>query len=155
MTMFCKLFALSLAAFVRPVVAFQPLGYPSNRQGLDGPSALFFMFPGIQKGKDSDVNERGEDSIRNNNKQLTIQNPFKEVGDMFANMDEVIDDFMGKRMGQGEIFYGKRKYKPSGRQNTSGRYEGMGHSDFTRIKVARAKKEAFLERMSKRGIRVE
>ena len=39
-------------------------------------------------------------------------NPFKEVSDMMNNFDDVIDDFLNKRMGNGEIFYGQRKYKP-------------------------------------------
>lgn len=34
--------------------------------------------------------------------------------DMFKNLDDVAEDFFYKRMGKGEIFYGKRKYKPSG-----------------------------------------
>ena len=47
----------------------------------------------------------------------------------------VIDDFYNKRMGQGEIFYGKRKYKPSGKVESA--YNGMGLTDKQRIDDAR------------------
>ena len=40
------------------------------------------------------------------------------------NMDSVIDDFVYKRMGAGEQWYGKRKYNPSGK--IDGKYNGMG-----------------------------
>ena len=60
---------------------------------------------------------------------------------MFSNLDDVIDDFMGKRMGNGELFYGQRKYKPSGKENTEGQYNGMGMSDKLRIDLARERKE--------------
>lgn len=50
---------------------------------------------------------------------------------MIKNMDDIIDDFFNKRMGNGEIFYGKRKYKPSG--TVGGQYNGLGLSDRQRI----------------------
>jgi len=62
-------------------------------------------------------------------------NPIGEFFDMFSNMDDVIDDFYFKRMGNGEQFYGKRKYKPSG--EVEGKYEGLGLSDRTKIDVSR------------------
>lgn len=77
-------------------------------------------------------------------------NPFKEVGDMMASFDDVIDDFLNKRMGNGEVFYGQRKYKPSGRENTTGEYTGMGMSDKARIDMARQIKQ---ERMEMRRLR--
>ena len=55
----------------------------------------------------------------------------------------VIDDFYNKRMGQGEIFYGKRKYKPSG--NVESAYNGMGLTDKQRIDDAREYKAQFEE----------
>ena len=61
----------------------------------------------------------------------------------FRNLDAVADDFFYKRMGQGEIFYGKRKYKPSG--NVEGDYDGMGLSDSLKIEQAREYKEEWLE----------
>ena len=45
-----------------------------------------------------------------------------------------------------EVFNGKRKYKPSGRPNTEGKYNGMGLSDKLRIDVTREIKEEMLER---------
>ena len=48
--------------------------------------------------------------------------------------------------GNGEVFYGKRKYKPSGKPNTEGKYNGMGLSDKGRIDVVREVKAQFLER---------
>ena len=44
-----------------------------------------------------------------------------------------------------QIFYGQRKYKPSGRENTTGRYTGMGMSDKARIDAAREYKEEMME----------
>ena len=82
-------------------------------------------------------------------------NPFKDVSDMMANFDDVIDDFVNKRMGNGEIFYGQRKYKPSGRENTTGQYNGMGMSDKTKIDVARKYKEEMMEmrRLREQGLK--
>lgn len=60
---------------------------------------------------------------------------------MFNSFDDVIDDFMNKRMGNGEVFYGKRKYRPSGKVNTDGKYNGMGMTDKARIDAARQIKE--------------
>lgn len=82
-------------------------------------------------------------------------NPLKELGDMMANFDDVIDDFVNKRMGNGEIFYGQRKYKPSGRENTTGQYSGMGMSDKARIDRAREYKEEMMEirRLREQGLK--
>jgi len=87
------------------------------------------------------------DDESNNAKRLW--NPFQEVADILSNWDDVMDDFMNKRMGNGEVFYGKRKFKPSNRPNTEGRYNGMGLSDKMRIDIARETKEEFLERKRK------
>jgi uncharacterized protein YueI len=57
----------------------------------------------------------------------------------------VIDDFMFKKMGNGEVFYGKRKINPSGRENTEGTYNGMGISDKAKIDESRQRKEEYLE----------
>ena len=45
-----------------------------------------------------------------------------------------------------EVFNGKRKYKPSGRPNTEGNYNGMGLSDKLRIEVTKEFKEEMTER---------
>jgi len=58
---------------------------------------------------------------------------------MMDNFDAVVDDFVYKRMGAGEQWYGKRKYNPSG--NVDGDYNGMGQSDLIRIEIARVQKE--------------
>mmetsp|Transcript_17907 Transcript_17907/g.28980 ORF Transcript_17907/g.28980 Transcript_17907/m.28980 type:complete len:137 (+) Transcript_17907:127-537(+) len=70
---------------------------------------------------------------------FNIPNPFAELGDMFSNLDDVIDDFFNKRMGNGEVFYGKRKYKPSGNIETD--YNGGGLSDWRKIEAARQYRE--------------
>jgi hypothetical protein len=67
---------------------------------------------------------------------------FSLVKDMANNFDDQVDDFFNKRMGNGEIFYGKRKIDPSG--NIEGDYEGLGLTDFGRIEAARSRKEQFL-----------
>jgi hypothetical protein len=73
-------------------------------------------------------------------------NPLSNLKDVFASLDDVIDDFMGKRMGNGELFYGRRKNNPSGRLNMEGEYNGMGYSDPLRIERARQRKEEVLAR---------
>jgi hypothetical protein len=82
-------------------------------------------------------------SGNNSNEPPPARNPLQEVFDMVSNLDDVIDDFFYKRMGNGETFYGKRKYKPSG--NVEGQYNGFGLTDKGRIDVTRARKEAFLK----------
>lgn len=42
-------------------------------------------------------------------------------------------------MGNGEVFYGKRKYKPSGKISTD--YDGGGLSDWRKIEAAREFRE--------------
>jgi hypothetical protein len=69
--------------------------------------------------------------------------PFQELIDIFSNFDDVVDDFFYKRMGQGEVFYGKRKYKPSGK--VEGDYNGFGLSDKMKIDMTREYKEEWLE----------
>lgn len=79
-------------------------------------------------------------------KQWELPNLFQEAKDMLSNWDDVIDDFMFKRMGNGELFYGKRKYKPSNKPNMNGKYSGMGISDSMKIEMARQRKEEMMER---------
>ena len=68
--------------------------------------------------------------------------------EFLGNMDAAIDDFMNKRMGNGEVFYGKRKYNPSGRY--TGQYNGMGLSDKLRIDQTRELREEYLEERDER-----
>lgn len=82
------------------------------------------------------------------NNDERFPNPFKEAIDMFSNFDDVIDDFFYKRMGNGEVFYGKRKYKPSG--NVEGEYNGMGLTDKLKIDISRERKAQFLEEKRRR-----
>ena len=77
-------------------------------------------------------------------------NPLSSVFDMFANFDDVVDDFFYKRMGKGEIFYGKRKYKPSG--DVEGKYNGFGLSDKGKIDFVR---EVKAEMDEERAFRAE
>jgi len=67
---------------------------------------------------------------------------------MMQNFDSVVDDFLYKRMGAGEQWYGKRKYSPSGK--IDGDYNGMGQSDFMRIEIARVQKEEIELRRQRR-----
>lgn len=83
----------------------------------------------------------------NSNKGI---NPFRDVAEMFQNMDDVIDDFMCKRMGNGEVFYGKRKYKPSDRPNTDGKYNGMGLSDKSKIDEKRWIRDVRMEELRRK-----
>lgn len=67
---------------------------------------------------------------------------------MLSNMDDVVDDFVMKRMGAGEQWYGKRKYNPSGK--VDGDYNGMGRSSHYAIEIARVQKEVLEERKQQR-----
>lgn len=67
---------------------------------------------------------------------------------MLSNFDDVLDDFFYKRMGNGEVFYGKRKYKPTGR--VEGKYNGMGLTDKLKIDISRERKELYLEEKRRR-----
>lgn len=89
--------------------------------------------------KSGDGNDSQDDS--------SSWNPFKgpKLDEMMSRVDDAIDDFMGKRMGNGEVFYGKRKFEPSGRENTDGEYMGMGRSDKIKIDTARERKEEIME----------
>ena len=64
-------------------------------------------------------------------------------GGFFSTLDDVAEDFFYKRMGKGEIFYGKRKFKPSG--DVDGDYNGFGLSDKLKIDMTREYKDAWLE----------
>ena len=68
---------------------------------------------------------------------------FSGVSEFFGNLDSIADDFFYKRMGKGEIFYGKRKFNPSG--DVEGDYQGMGLSDKGKIDMAREYREEWLE----------
>jgi hypothetical protein len=65
---------------------------------------------------------------------------WNEVNDMWRQMDNVVDDFFNKRMGNGQVFYGQRKYKPSDDQQY-GQYNGMGYTDKSKIEYAKFRKE--------------
>lgn len=84
-------------------------------------------------------------TLRMNNDENSTKKsgPFQELIDIFSNFDDVVDDFFYKRMGQGEVFYGKRKYKPSGK--VEGDYNGFGLSDKMKIDMTREYKEEWLE----------
>lgn len=98
-------------------------------------------------------------SFFGNNKKEVEPEPVEEeppklgfMGDlkgMMNNFDAVVDDFLFKRMGNGEQWYGKRKYNPSG--NVEGDYNGMGQSDLIRIEIARVRKEE-MEKLRQRRL---
>jgi hypothetical protein len=55
-----------------------------------------------------------------------------------------VDDFMNKRMGKGEIFYGARQSKVYGADDPgreAGKYSGAGLSDRWKIEEAREARE--------------
>jgi hypothetical protein len=93
----------------------------------------------------------GNDNSNSNNSWLP--SPFQGITDILKNMDDVIDDFMCKRMGNGEVFYGKRKYNPSGK--VDGVYNGMGMSDKTKIDITREYKEMVMEERRRRQMAAE
>ncbi len=137
-------------------VAFVPSSHKACRTATSTiPCALF---GGKEEEKSWGVVENETGSKNDSAKlspleKINIPNPLAELGDMFSNFDDVIDDFFNKRMGNGEIFYGKRKYKPSG--SVESEYNGYGFSDFRKIEAAREfreerarKKQEMQERMA-------
>ncbi|KAL7545939.1 hypothetical protein ACHAWF_009287 [Thalassiosira exigua] len=85
------------------------------------------------------VDDAPKESSPSNFGRINIPNPLAELADMFSNFDDIVDDFFNKRMGNGEVFYGKRKYKPSGKVTTN--YNGGGFSDWRKIEAAREFRE--------------
>ena len=71
--------------------------------------------------------------------QFSFPNPLAELADMWQSFDDIVDDFFNKRMGNGEQFYGKRKYKPSGKYSEE--YNGYGFSDLRKIEAAKEFRE--------------
>lgn len=82
-------------------------------------------------------------SQSNDDSGSTEFNPMKTWSNMMSTIDDMIDDFFYKRMGNGEIFYGKRKVNPSGK--VEGAYNGFGLSDKQRIEDSRLVKLARIE----------
>ena len=89
----------------------------------------------VQRLKSLSMSKNQDESASNES------NPIASFFDMFSNFDDVVDDFFYKRMGKGEIFYGKRKYKPSG--DVEGNYNGFGLSDKGKIDYVREMKEEY------------
>ena len=87
-------------------------------------------------------------SLSMGNRDGKTSNFFDDLKGMLSNLDDVVDDFVMKRMGAGEQWYGKRKYNPSG--NFDGDYNGMGRSDFMKIEIARVQKEEMEKRKKRR-----
>mmetsp|Transcript_59967 Transcript_59967/g.177812 ORF Transcript_59967/g.177812 Transcript_59967/m.177812 type:complete len:156 (-) Transcript_59967:394-861(-) len=85
-------------------------------------------------------NDGGGGSGSEGRASSSSKNPISEF---FQNLDDIVDDFYNKRMGKGEIFYGKRKYRPSG--TVEGDYNGMGLSDKQRIDDTREYRDEILE----------
>lgn len=67
------------------------------------------------------------------------------LGDLFDSVKQRIDDeandFFYKRLGNGEVFNGKRKVNPT----QEGEYNGFGISSHQKIKEREARKEYMLE----------
>jgi hypothetical protein len=76
------------------------------------------------------------------------KNFFDGLKGMFDNFDDVVDDFLFKRMGAGEQWYGQRKNSPSGKFD--GKYSGMGKTDSMRIEIAQIQKEEMEKRKQRR-----
>lgn len=96
------------------------------------------------------------DNKRSSSVRLSAWNPLAEVGDFFRNLDDIAEDFLFKRMGNGEVFYGKRKYKPSTRaEENDWEYNGLGLSDHSRIEAARERKAEFLAERERQRAQAE
>ena len=137
-------------AFVTPSAAATAALLDHNNNNNNKKNKCSFALHSNNSNKNDYNDVNNEEKV----KLQPVKGFFQEIGDMFANMDDVMDDFFMKRMGNGEQFYGKRKFKPSGK--VEGGYNGMGLSDKLRIDIARVRKEEFLEeRERKRAAQAE
>ncbi|KAG7342055.1 hypothetical protein IV203_007147 [Nitzschia inconspicua] len=137
-TSIIRIAALSLILFaVFATNAFQYVVTISNRQ----PQRCFPRCATLMSQRNND----NESSSSSSSKPKTFLDDLKG---MIQNFDDVVDDFVYKRMGAGEQWYGKRKYNPSGR--VDGDYNGMGRSDYFRIEIARVQKEEMELRKQRR-----
>ncbi len=118
--------AAALAVGISSVDGFQQLQSASTQRV--GATSLSFFGNNKKDDEPAKVEEEPEKS-----------GFFGDLKGMMNNFDAVVDDFVFKRMGNGEQFYGKRKYNPTG--NFDGDYNGMGQSDLIRIEIARVRKE--------------
>ncbi|KAL7451637.1 hypothetical protein ACHAWC_003462, partial [Mediolabrus comicus] len=102
-------------------------------------AAAFVALPSTSssEGKSTLLCEKRE--AADDEKQFSFPNPLAELADMWQSFDDIVDDFFNKRMGNGEQFYGKRKYKPSGKYSEE--YNGYGLSDFRKIEAAKEFRE--------------
>lgn len=112
---------------------------PSHNAIAFSPSALCANNNGGEKQWTVDETVKENEASPVSMDKFNIPNPLVGIADMFSNLDDVIDDFFNKRMGNGEVFYGKRKYKPSGEVSTE--YNGGGLSDWRKIEAAREFRE--------------
>jgi hypothetical protein len=121
---------LAFSAFAAATQAFSPPGGPERQ------STSLSM---------SNNNNNNNNSEGGEKEQKGVLEGLKGI---FSNFDNVVDDFVYKRMGAGEQWYGKRKSNPSG--NFDGDYNGMGQSDHFRIELARVQKEEMEKRRQRR-----
>jgi hypothetical protein len=124
-----------LAAAAPSVLAAAPAFIPHNNAQSAGTN----RFAKPQQGDDKLWTVDEPKRISDAPVDFKFPNPFAEIIDIFTNFDDVVDDFFNKRMGNGEIFYGKRKYKPSG--TVESEYNGGGFSDWRKIEAAREFRE--------------
>ncbi|VEU37587.1 unnamed protein product [Pseudo-nitzschia multistriata] len=138
-------FLICATAAAVAAAAFGVEGFQAHRIGQTtraGVAATSLSFFGSGKGDEEPAGIEAEEEPK---KPAGF---FQDVVGMMTNFDAVVDDFVMKRMGAGEQFYGKRKYNPSG--NVEGDYNGMGQSDLIRIEVARVQREEMELRRQRR-----
>eukprot|EP00980_Cylindrotheca_fusiformis_P009261 scaffold2018_cov113-Cylindrotheca_fusiformis.AAC.15 len=125
---------------VVPLKAFSMV--PDRLGRVRGNPSRPSMLQHPMSGSTGNDNNSGNDESKGSNKQGGI------FQDFFSNFDDIVDDFLNKRMGNGEAFYGKRKYKPSGK--VEGDYNGMGRSNHYQIELARVQREEMKFRKQQR-----
>lgn len=142
---------LLVATLAASSSAFVPS--PRSTTALTTPaSALWYRRQDIpEEARQWDVSDGAPESAPSSPfANFNFPNPLAELSDMLSSLDDVVDDFYNKRMGNGEVFYGKRKYKPSGRVLND--YNGGGLSDWRQMEAARLFRE---ERAMQRALRGE
>ena len=135
--------SLFLMAFIQASYAFSNLS-----KTISVPTKTMTRSENQHKLTTLHFQNKSNEEVSNNNNNNKKEGIFGGIKNAFNNLDGIAEDFFYKRMGKGEIFYGKRAYKPSG--DVDGDYQGFGLSDKLKIDMTRDYKDAWLEEKNMR-----
>jgi hypothetical protein len=138
-----QLLSLLVAVLIAPMSMNHMVTMSFRHSLVLGPRRPLLLFSRNPMNRNSNINDINDDEKRskekNENDIMILTKLSWAIQEIWDNMDAIVDDFMNKRMGNGELFYGKRKFKPSGK--IDGSYNGFGLSDKGRIEGVKMYKE--------------